>query len=80
MVKLTEAQIKVLRNHALIFKRVGFNSVFVRNEKGRAISVHAGTFGRLLFLGTIELSGNNGIYETYRITDAGRAALERSEG
>lgn len=80
MVKLTEAQINVLRKYDLIFKSVRFKSVFVRNEKGRAIPVHAGTFGRLLFLGTIELSENNGIYETYRITDAGRAALERSEG
>lgn len=80
MVKLTEAQINVIRKHDRIFKSVRFGSVFTRNIQGHASPVRKATFEALLSSGSFLLSESDGTTEIYRITDAGRAALERSEG
>lgn len=70
MVKLTPTMLEGLRKMALKLKRQSSVMAEPNDNTGRALEKR----------GLIAFAGKSGKWNRYVLTDAGRAALERSEG
>jgi hypothetical protein len=80
MTKLTKAQREVLEHGKDIYFRPITQRAHLVADGGFTIKVNISTFNALTFKGFIRYAEGGGAAQLFRITDAGRAALNAAAG